>query len=325
MSGTGSQRVLVTGASGFVGRSLTAKLLDQGYEVVTLSRSPMPPSLAGHVTHIKADLLDAAALAAALTAAMEGVSIVFHLASVAHVYGPEQDELRRIVVAGTEAVLQAATAAGVSRIVYFSSILAQQAEEGSAQATEYGQVKLQAEKILQVSTAIEVVILRPVNVYGPGMQGNLQRLVQMIGAGRLPPLPALTTRMALVSVADLAQAAILLAQQASAAGNTYAIADATDYRLHEIEAAIYRAWGRRQPSWRCPRVLLYGAALAMEVIGLVRPARRGLGLRTYRNLVADHCIPDTAALEQLGFQAQTTFYQDLPALVQATGNPRTDA
>lgn len=321
MSNVGSQRVLVTGASGFVGRTLTAALLAQGVTVVTFSRSPMPPELAEQVTHVESDLLDEKAL----TEAMAGVAIVFHLASVAHVYGPDQGELQRVVISGTDAVLQAATAAGVPRIVFFSSILARQAEEGSAQATQYGQAKLQAEKILQAANAVEAVILRPVNVFGAGMQGNLQRLINMIGAGRLPPLPALTTRMALVSVTDLAQAALLLAQEPAAAGSTYAIADGTDYRLHEIEAAIYRAWGRRQPSWRCPRVLLYGAALAMEVIGLVRPARRGLGLRTYRNLVADHCIPDTAALEQLGFQAQTTFYQELPALVQATGNPRTDA
>ena len=320
MNSTANKRVLITGASGFVGRALTASLLAQGFDVVTLSRSPMPGNLAERVTHVAADLLDAVAL----EKAMQGVSVVLHLASVAHVYGPNQDELQRTVVTGTEAVLRAAIAAGVGRVVYFSSILAQQVAEDPGQATEYGEAKLQAEKILQAANGIESVILRPVNVYGPGMQGNLQRLIRMIGAGRLPPLPALTTRMALVSVTDLAQAAVLLAQHESAAGNTYAIADGTDYRLHEIEAAIYRAWGRTQPSWRCPRVLLYGAALAMEGLGLISPARRGLGLRTYRNLVQDHLVPDTAALEQLGFQAQTNFYQELPALVQATGNPPTD-
>lgn len=308
------KRVLVTGAGGFVGQALCRQLLARNRAVSTLSRRPLPPALADRVRHVAGDILDSAALAEA----MQGVDQVFHLASIAHVYGAPRHELERVIVQGTARVAGAARAAGVSRLVYFSSSLAAGAAADGAPDTDYGRAKLAAEEaLLAQADGLAATVLRPVNVYGPGMRGNLATLVRRIGAGRLPPLPRLATRLALVGVEDLARAAILAADSEAAVAKIYQLSDGEPYTINALEEAIYRAWGRPQPGWRTPRVVLYGAAAAMELVGLFAPSRRGLGLRTYRNLVTDTVVTDTAINADTGFTPATTFYKELPALIAA--------
>lgn len=304
-----TKSTLVTGAGGFVGQALCAQLLARGRAVSTLCRSALPPALADRVRHVAGDILDPAALAEA----MQGVDQVFHLASIAHVYGAPRHELERVIVQGTAQVAAAARQAGVTRLVYFSSSLAAGAAGDGAPDTDYGRAKRAAEEaLLAQADGLAVTVLRPVNVYGPGMRGNLATLVRRIGACRLPKL---ATRLALVGVEDLARAAILAADCEAAIGKIYQVSDGEPYTITALEEAIYRAWGRPQPGWRTPRVVLYGAAAAMELVGLFAPSRRGLGLRTYRNLVTDTVVTDTAINADTGFTPTTTFYKELPALI----------
>jgi len=171
---------------------------------------------------------------------------------------------------------------------------------------------------------IEAVVLRPVNVYGADMNGNIASMISLIGKGRLPPLPKLKTQISLVGVDDLAQAVILCVNKNDAAGKVYYVTDGIRYSITEIERSIYRAWGRKMPAWKIPRMVLYGAAgLAglltrfFILIGLKRRAAGGISARTYQNLVTDNLFSNEQLCEELGFKPVCNFYEALPHVVDS--------
>ncbi len=314
-----SGTVLVTGADGFIGTALCRQLTEAGYPLRTLTRSRALP--AGSAVNANAfvtpdfsgDIRDRALLERALT----GVRVVFHLAGVAHVDGASEQQLQAVNVEGTAAVAAAALAAGVERLVYFSSSLAVAAEQDAPTQTAYGRSKFEAEqRLLEIArnSSLKVTILRPVNVYGPGMKGNLAAMVRLIGRGRMPPLPRLDTRLSLVGLEDLCRAALLAADD-RADFATYLVTDGLTYALNEIEASIYRALGKPAPRWRSPRVLFYLAAVAAGLLSRVGLSRTSLGVRTYRNLVTENLHSNQPICDALGFTPHQSFYTDLPELL----------
>src|SRR5690606_23295618 len=179
-------KVLVTGATGFIGRTLTQRLLERQHPVNVLSRRAAQGGVdQGECSAFTGDINDAALL----RQACRGVDTVFHLAAYAHVNHHDVTLMRATNVEGTRSLLEAAVAEGVRRIVFFSSSLAA-AEE--ARLSDYGRAKRDAEILLLEAAAagrIEVCCLRPVNVYGLGLRGNLMTMIRLIHKGVFPPLP----------------------------------------------------------------------------------------------------------------------------------------
>ncbi|MEX2132376.1 MAG: NAD-dependent epimerase/dehydratase family protein [Pseudohongiellaceae bacterium] len=304
------QTVLVTGASGFIGCRLCAFLKQEGYPVRAMVRQPQTFHDFDGVTSCYGDLEDPDSLAQAC----DRVHTVYHLAGVAHTGRSWQPLYQRMIVDATENLLEAAIAAGVKRLVYFSSSLATAAALHPKLATAYGLAKLEAEKNLQKAQqrgAIEIAILRPVNVYGPGMKGNIATMIRLIQKRRLPPLPRLQNRLSLVSVKDLCRAALLTGTLSRAVGNTWLVSDGRSYRINDIEAAVYQALGRKKPGWHSPRVVLYLAALGAEILG------KEMGLKTWQNLVNDNLIDSRKLESELGFRPGASLYDELPAIIAA--------
>ena len=247
------------------------------------------------------------------------IDTVIHLAGVAHVGRAAAQEARAVNLGGTLHLLDSAIAAGVRRFVYLSSTLASAAETPSAHAdiTDYGRDKLAAERALLEAAAqgkIEVVILRSVNIYGVGMRGNIAAMIRLTRARRLPRLPRLTNRVSPVGVDDVA-AALLAAAKLEHAGMPalqLTLTDGNEYRINELQDAVFAAIGRRPSHLRLPRVLLFAAAAGAELLERLRIFRSGIGLRTYRNLTRDNVFDNTDAREALGFVPTTTFYEALP-------------
>lgn len=307
--------VLVTGASGFIGRVLCRMLAEHGYPLRTLWRKPpaddeAPP----HAGEVFAGSLEDEAV---LRRACQGVDTVFHLAGEAHVNHADRETVFETNVAGSRRLLEAAVEGGVRRIVYLSSILADPRHDGDRSA--YGESKRAAEELLldaHERRRVEVCCLRPVPVYGPGMQGNLLTLIRLAERGRLPPLPRSKAQMSLVGVEDLCRALLLAAGMPRAAGAAWPVTDGRAYHWRTIEEAIYRGLGRRPPRWPAPRALWYLGALGGELAGRMG-LRSAPGLRHYRLLTAaQEPVDDRQTRRVLGYNPRGTLAAAMPGIIE---------
>jgi UDP-glucose 4-epimerase len=309
------KKALVTGAGGFIGSHLCAGLVSRNYAVTALVRSTNNSEHSGVDEICIADVCEASSLGSAFI----GADTVFHLAGAAHANARDYNAMRRLNVMGTENVLRAAIAANVRRLVYLSSSLVQACETGVGDITDYGQSKLEAEQLLMSAHAnqqLEVAILRPVNVYGAGMKGNIASMISLIARRRLPPLPRLRNELSLVSVDDLVNALVLVAESPSASGNSYYVTDGETYRVNDIERAIYKVLGRNRPGWYSPRVVLYAASVLACLVGKLKAGGTSISARTYYNLVNDNCFSSQQIQDDLGFLPSGNLYKEMPALVE---------
>jgi UDP-glucose 4-epimerase len=307
---------LITGGSGFVGKALLTRLTASEKRPETLrllvrQSSDAPACFESSV----GDLRDPHSLARAC----EGIDTVIHLAGIAHVGSAASAEARAVNLDGSLALLRAAIEAGARRFVFLSSTLSLD------DSLHYGRDKRRVEEALLAAAAagsIEVVILRAVNIYGPGMRGNIATMIRLISSGVLPRLPTLANRLSLVGVEDVVSALLLAATLASPADSNAKLAikvtltDGCEYRINAIEEAIYTAVERRQSHWRLPAVVLFAASGLAELLEKLRIFRSGIGLRTYRNLTRDNLFDNQAARTELGFEPTTTFFAQLDTLVR---------
>ncbi len=194
-------KILVTGATGFIGGALCARLLAEGVPArAAVGREEPACSFPEGIAAVS---IDSIGQDTDWAEALEGIDTVIHLAARVHVMDETAEEplaaYRRVNVSGTERLGRMAAASGVKRIVFLSSVKVH-GEETSGKYTEagrpapsdpYGVSKLEAEEILRKiagETGLEVVIIRPPLVYGPGVKANFYRLMGLVARGL--PLPS---------------------------------------------------------------------------------------------------------------------------------------
>jgi nucleoside-diphosphate-sugar epimerase len=266
------RRILVTGASGFVGQALTAALDSAGYQWIAATRNPQLPADSQHV--VVGDIGPDTDWRAAL----HGIDCVVHLAARTHVLDDRSNDpyaaYRHINVFGTRALAQQAAATGVRRLIFLSSIKVNGETTVNHPYTEndtpqpedaYGVSKFEAEEALKrigTDTGLETVVLRPPLVYGPGVKGNFLRLLRLIERGIPLPLASINNRRSLVGVANLADAIIACIAPPVAAGKTYLVSDGEDISTPQLISRLASAMGMAPHLLPCPSVLLNsGAAL----------------------------------------------------------------
>lgn len=235
--------VAVTGASGFVGRHLLQRLLDDGWPAVAVSRRGC--GLAGLRDVRLASYDDGPALAHAL----RGVDAVVHLAALAHQDVGDADAVRRFHEANvgtTLRVADAAAAVGVRRFVLVSSIGVngrrtdgRPFRDGDAPCPvePYAVSKWEAEQRLAsrlAGTPTEYVIVRPPLVYGPGCPGNFERLLGLVARAPLVPLGGLRAPRSFIGVKNLVDAILVAVRHPAVAGHTYLLADGRDISVAEV-------------------------------------------------------------------------------------------
>lgn len=259
-------RVLVTGASGFVGRTLCSKLLEQGYVTRAAVRSAgsMPFSDKG------LDVIRVGEMGARTdwSAGLAGVDCIIHCAARAHVmYETEANALeayRAMNVVATQRLAEQAAAMGVQRVVFLSSIkvngertaLGEPFVFSDVPAPEdpYGISKWEAERALwavSAQTGLEVVVIRPPVVYGPGVKGNLLRLLRLVANGVPLPLGAVRNQRSMVGLSNLVGLLLLCAEHPAAAGRTFLASDGCDLSTPQLLRLM--AVGSGRPS-RLPHV-----------------------------------------------------------------------
>ena len=267
--------VLVTGASGFVGRALVTHLARHEQRVVrAASRRAPEPQSAPRVEMARAPDLNAAS---EWRAALAGCTAVVHAAARVHVMRDDATDplaaFRSVNVAGTRRLAEQAAAAGVRRFVFVSSIKVngERTEPGgpftnrspAAPCDPYGVSKWEAECALhEVSarTGMEVAIVRPVLVYGPGVGANFRRLLQALRAGVPLPLRNVDNRRSLVALANLTSLVERLLTHPGAAGHTFLVSDGDDLSTPELLRRAARAIGTTARLVPCPAGLLRAAA-----------------------------------------------------------------
>ena len=231
-------RVLVTGASGFIGSSLVPALEARGHEVHTVTRE-----------------------AAKLADAFAGCDAVVHLANLAHAYG-KPTTLWRVNVDGTRRAAELAAAAGVRRFVYLSSIKA------AAPDDEYARAKLAAEQALAQVRSPQIVVLRPPLVYGPRVKANFLALMRAIDRGLPLPFASVRNRRSLLYVGNLVDGICRALEKESFEG-TYGLSDGTPVSTAELCRAIAAALGR-------PARLFPFPPAALEIVPSLRRLTRSL-------------------------------------------------
>jgi len=242
------QMILVTGANGFVGQAVRRALVQHGDRVATLVRRPTGGAdLAHEWVHPQADFVG---VEQAWPASLR-CDVVVHLAARVHVMrdsAPDSLEAyRETNVRGALRVAKAARAAGARRFVYLSSIKAVgERSAGRAPLSEidrpapedaYGITKLEAEQSLLAfgrDSGMEIVIVRPPLVYGPGVRANYLSLMRAISK-RIPlPLGAVTARRSMIFVENLASALVQCVADPRAAGQVFHVADSRDLTVAEL-------------------------------------------------------------------------------------------
>lgn len=261
--------MLVTGASGFVGRSLCAELVRLGHPVHAALRNLTHFDIAG----CKAVKISGIAPDTSWIDALDGMEVVIHLAARVHVMKDTSadplSEFRRVNVAGTEHLARSAAASGVKRFVYVSSIKVNgEATQGGGKFTEedmsapqdpYGISKSEAEQVLHkvaAETGLEVVIVRPPLVYGVGVKGNFAQMLKVLARGLPLPLSSVNNRRSLVYVGNLVDALILCATHPAAVGQTYLVSDGEDVSTSELLRQLGASMGHPARLFACPVALL---------------------------------------------------------------------
>jgi nucleoside-diphosphate-sugar epimerase len=237
--------MLVTGANGFVGRALCALAISRGIAVRGITRSPC--ALAAGMEGFVTVSIDGSTVWQDM---LTGCETVVHLAARAHVMADTAesplDDFRRVNVQGTLNLARQAAAAGVWRFVFVSSIGVNGIEtiqrpfnvlDEVEPRSPYAKSKYEAELGLQAlaaETGMEVVIIRPPLVYGPGARGNFGLMMRWLKSGLPLPLGAIHNQRSLVALDNLVDLLVTCITHPAAANQTFLVSDGEDISTTEL-------------------------------------------------------------------------------------------
>lgn len=278
------RKVFITGGTGFIGRALVARAILDGLHVRVGARRPVADWPSGFEYAPWVEL----APESDWSAALEQVHAVVHLAARVHVMrdfaADPLAEFRRVNVAGTLNLARQAVEAKVRRFVFVSSIKVNgegrhinrpyTAEDVPAPTDPYGISKHEAERgLVQLAkeTGLEVVIIRPVLVYGPGVKGNFLSMLQWLHRGVPLPFGALHNKRSLVALDNLVDLVMTCLGKPEAANQTFLVSDGEDLSITELLTRAARAMDRPARLFKVPTdLLMSGAAMLRKRAAMTR-------------------------------------------------------
>ncbi|MDX5371145.1 MAG: NAD-dependent epimerase/dehydratase family protein [Pseudomonadaceae bacterium] len=264
-----SRRVLVTGASGFVGSAVLNRLDSMsGVQAIAGVRRLPGAAVGGRHTYLEVGNLEECRLE---PGQLSGISTIVHAAARVHVMHERAadplTEFRRVNVAGTLALARAAAAAGVQRFLFLSSIKVNgesslpgspfTADMAPAPVDPYGVSKYEAEQGLwQIAreTGMAVVVVRPPLVYGPGVRANFLSMMRWLSKGIPLPLGGIDNRRSLVALDNLVDLLVHCIEQPGAANQVFLVSDGEDLSTSELlrELGLALRAPARLWSWATP-------------------------------------------------------------------------
>lgn len=314
-----SAEVLITGASGFVGRALCEEMGRRGAKLKIAIRTPQ--LFDTKLEHVVVGAIDDAT---DWEYAVKGVRLIIHLAARVHVMrdvcNNPLDQFRKINVEGSAHLARCAARSGVKRFVYVSSIKVNGdgAYEGSYSEQSrpdpqdpYGISKWEAEQALHsvaAETGLEVVIVRPPLVYGEGVKGNFIQMLNVLSRGLPLPLSSVNNRRSLVYVGNLVDALITCATHPAAAGQTYLVSDGEDISTSDLLRRLGAEMGRPARLFPCPTRWLIWAGMMMGRADQVQRLLGSLEVDSGRIRRELNWIPPFSM--QQGLQATAEWYRN---------------
>jgi dihydroflavonol-4-reductase len=304
---TGS--VLVTGGTGFLGRAIIERLLNEGDEVKALARSDASTGELGALgtEPVRGDVLDLEALAAA----MRGCDVVYHAAGANAFCARDPSPMFEVNVRGSQNVVSAAARAGVQRVVYTSSAATLGEASGTIGSEEsphrgwflsdYERSKFEAEQAVLATareTGVEVVSVNPASVQGPGRASGSARLLLDYLNGRLKAV--VDSQLSLVDIADCTEGH-LLAGSRGTPGERYVLSGAT-LSVREGLALVASLVGVDRPLRALPPSLAMAVATAAEALGRVRRRSPRICRELARTLIHGHAYDGSKATRTLGLR-----------------------
>jgi nucleoside-diphosphate-sugar epimerase len=311
------ESVLVTGATGFIGRALTKELQSRG----CAARCAVRATAAAGQLHGPVVEVGEVNATTDWAQALSGVDVVIHLVARAHVLNETADDpdaaFNAVNLDGTRRLAQCAAARGVRRLVYVSSIgVNGEFAPPEAPFTEasvaaprslYAASKYAAERALRKvasDTGLEIVILRPPLVYGPGNPGNFIRLLKLVERGLPLPLASVRNQRSMIYVANLVDALIAAAFQAEAAGRLYLVSDTERVGTPQLIREIATQMGRPARMWSLP-------------VGILRRVAKFAGKSDeIEKLIGSLVIDSTRIRQELGWSPPFTLYDGLAQTVR---------
>ena len=252
-----SPRILITGATGFVGSALIRRLM---WDDLLLTAAVLAGENTGHLpAGVEQVIVPPLSETSDYTSALERADIVIHVAARVHIMlDPATDplqEFRKVNTYGTERLALQASKAGVRRFVFVSTIKVHGEEANEPYCEDspllpldpYGVSKLEAETSLQriaAETGLEVVVVRSPLVYGPGVKANFGQLMNFVNRGVPLPFASINNKRSLVYVGNLVDAFACCVSSSNAAGQTYLVSDGEDVSTPELIRRVALALGK---------------------------------------------------------------------------------
>ena len=321
--------ILVTGGGGFVGSYVVERLLQRGYSVRSLGRSPQPQLAAKGIEVVCGDLTDAAVV----TAACEGVDAVFHVAARAGVWGSWESYYGPNVI-GTRNVVNACLAQGVGRLVYTSTpsvVFNRQAISGGDESLPYGRDWLchyahtkaiaEEEALAANGEALKVVALRPHLIFGPGDPHLLPRVIESALGGRLKIVGDGASRVDVSYVGNVADAhlnAFDALQSGRGAGRAYFISQGEPVALWPWVNSILEGLGHAPLRKEVSLPVAYSVGAVCEALWKLLRRREDPPITRFVavELAKDHYFDISAARRDLNYVPQTSMSQALELTVR---------
>lgn len=287
-------RILITGATGFIGKALVPALANEGFAVRAAARDPERIVAAPNVERVAMpDLSGTADWAPAL----EDVAHVIHLAGIAHAPGALPDDVYMQINADAVGALAAQAKGRIKRFILMSSVRAQAGLTAGQAITEsdepeptdiYGRSKLEAERLLAAS-GVDYTVLRPAVVYGPGVKGNIAALATIAKTPMPLPFGGLDNQRSLLAIENLTSAVNHVLKSDTARNETYLVADAAPISVANLVSAMREGLGRPPHLVKVPQ-------------GAVKRLMKSFGREADWERVSGTFVIDTSKLMATGWQ-----------------------
>lgn len=253
------KEILISGSSGFIGKKLINALEKEKSKIRVISRKQHP-----ELETIRCNFLNDPIP----PDAFKGIKIVFHIAGAAHDTYKRDEDFLKINYHTSIKLAELAANSGVKKFIYLSTVKSTGlrldgkclSEEDQLEPEDiYGKSKRKAEiGLLDIGnrTGMDITILRPSLVYGPGVKGNLDKMIRSVKSRWFPPLPNVSNRRSMIHVDDVVRAILFVNLSNQTKGQIYNLTDGKEYSSREIFETICYLSGRTIPNWSVPDYIL---------------------------------------------------------------------